>query len=430
MPDPIPRRDFLKAGAAAGVVAALGSTTLGQEKSEPIRLGVIGVGGRGTHLLRLALDAGVEVPALCDINEAHLNRGIDVVQKAREGRKPAGYSQGPTDYRRMLTRDDLDAVIVATPMQVHAEMSIGALRAGKHVLSEVAAAMTIDECWGLVRTARETGKIYMLSENCCYWPHVLMIQKMIQKGIFGGLTYAECGYVHDCRGLMFQGDGSLTWRGEMVRDYRGNLYPTHSLGPVAKWLGVNRGDRMVSLVAMSTKQAGMDYYVKKRFPEGHPAREVAFESGDSTTTLIRTAKGVLIDLRYDLSSARPVPSTVYYSLQGEKASYESRLDSLWIEGRSKGHQWEPVADYAAEFEHPTWTAWQQRAEQSGHGGADFFVVHEFLETVRTGGQPPVDACDAAAWSSIIPLSGRSIAEGGRPQEIPDFTEGKWETRQA
>ncbi len=430
MPTEIRRRDILRLGAATGITAALGGTGVTQDKPAPVRLGVIGTGSRGTHLLRLLLAAGVEVPALCDIRQPHLDRAIAVVEKARDGRKPAGYCAGPKGYQKMLQRDDLDAVVVATPMQVHAPQSIDALRAGKHVLSEVAAAMTIEECRGLVRATEETGHIYMLSENCCYGQHQMTVANMVRKGIFGELTFAECGYVHDCRGLMFQADGTLTWRGEMMHDHRGNLYPTHSLGPVAHWLGINRGDRMVSLVAMETRQVGMSHYVSKRFPEGHPARHVPFRSGDSVTTLIRTAKGALIDLRYDLSSARPVPSTTYLSLQGARASYESRLASVWIEGRSKGHQWEPMAKYAKEFEDPLWTAEGGKAQGAGHGGMDYFVIRAFLDTLQSGGPPPVDVYDAAAWSSIIPLSGKSIAEGGAPQEIPDFTGGKWETRKA
>lgn len=420
------RRDALKLG-AAGLAVGLSAAALAEgPKPKPMRLAVIGTGGRGTHLLQLFLDAGVEVPALCDIQQAHLDRAIDVADKAR-GRKPEGYSRSPKDYQRMLARDDLDAVVVATPMQVHAPMSIDALRAGKAVFSEVAACMTLDECWGLVRAAEETKRPYMLAENCCYGRDAMTVATMVRRGVFGDLTFAECGYVHDCRGLMFDGQGKLTWRGEMVRDFRGNLYPTHSLGPVAKWLGIHRGDRMVSLVAMDTKQAGMDHFVAARFPADHPARKVPFRSGDSVSVLIRTAKGAMIDLRYDLSSARPVPSTTYYSLQGAKASYDSRIASVWIDGRSKGHQWEPFGAYAKEFDDPLWTQSGAQAEGAGHGGMDYFVVRAFLDALARGGPPPVDVYDAAAWSSIIPLSGKSIAEGGKPQEIPDFTGGKWQT---
>jgi predicted dehydrogenase len=430
MNDEIRRRSFLRLGAAAGVAAGLGSLTVAQESPKPIRLGVIGVGSRGTYHVQLALAAGIEIPALCDIKEAHLNRAIDIVEKARPGSKVEGYSKGPTDYRRMLQRDDLDAVLVTTPMQDHGVMSIDALRAGKNVLSEVAAAMTLDECWGLVKAAEETGKTYMLAENCCYWQHTMMILNMVEKGVFGDLTFAECGYVHDCRFINFEPDGTLTWRGEMARDWAGNVYPTHSLGPVAKWLGINRGDRMVSLVASSTKSAGLHDFAMHNFPEGSPARQQKFKLGDSVNVLIRTAKGRMIDLRADMYSPRPVPRTTYHALQGLKASYESRLDSIWIDGRTKGRVWEPLATYADEFNHPLWVEEGEKAEGTGHGGADYFCTQAFWNCLRTGGEPPVDVYDAAAWSAIIPLSHKSILEGGAPQEIPDFTGGKWETRGA
>ena len=423
------RRDFLRASAAAGVAAGLAEAATAAEAPKAIRLGVIGTGGRGTYLLGVALGLGAEVPALCDIHEGRLGNACGVVEKAR-GRRPEGYSRGPTDYRRLLTRDDLDAVLVTTPMQLHAVMAMDALRAGKAVLSEVAAAMTLEECWGLVRAAEETGKLYMLSENCCYYQQNLMILNMVAKGVFGPMTFAECGYVHDCRSLLFQGDGSLTWRGEMARDNNANVYPTHSLGPVAQWLGINRGDRLVSLVAAATPPAALHDYAAKRFPEGNPARQVRFKLGDSTSTLIRTAKGAVIDLRFDMCSPRPVVSTTYYTLQGLRASYESAGQRIWIDGRSAGHAWEPVAKYAAEFEHPAWAKWEQEAKKAGHSGGDFFVIQQFLDAFRAGGPPPIDAADAAAWSAIIPLSAKSLAEGGAPQEIPDFTRGKWESRKA
>jgi predicted dehydrogenase len=430
MPQRMRRREFLRLGAAFGLIGLTRRGRAAEGEAKPVRLGIIGVGARGTSLLQVALDAGVAVPALCDINEAALARGIELAAKARDGKRPEGYSKGPKDYQRMLTRDDLDAVLVATPMPLHAAMSVDALRAGKHVLSEVAAAMTLDDCWALVRAAEETRKVYMLAENCCYWYHVMLILNLVQKGLFGDLTFAECGYVHDCRELGFQPDGSLTWRGELARDRVGNLYPTHSLGPVAQWLGINRGDRLISLVAMDTRPAAFQDWTARRLPEGHPGRQVRFRAGDSTTVLLRTANGAMIDLRYDIVSARPHPTTTYYSLQGLRASYDSRSQSIWVDGRTKDYRWEPLDGYMKEFEHPLWTQFGAKARSTGHDGADFFPMHQFLQAVRTGGPPPIDAADAAAWSSIIPLSAQSLAEGGKPQEVPDFTNGSWKTRRA
>jgi predicted dehydrogenase len=419
------RRRFLQLGMAAGIAARFGKLSAEQGRSAPTRLGYIGVGGRGTYLLRLSLGIQeVEVSAICDINEANLNRAIQIVQEAR-GAKPSGYSAGPTDYRRLLSREDVDAVVIATPMQLHAQMAVDSLRAGKATLSEVAAACTLDECWALVEAVEETGRLYMLSENCCYLRSCMMILNMAQQSVFGDITYAECGYVHDCRQIKFNSDGSLTWRGELARDNIGNLYPTHSLGPVAQWMGINRKDRLVSLVAMSTRQASIERYAALHFGENSPAARVKFAVGDSTSTLIRTANGALIDLRYDTSSARPYPTTTYYALQGLKASYDSRGEQIWMEGFSPTLAWEPLTKHAEKYEHPKWRSWQKEAEKTAHGGTDFFVVREFIEAVRAGGPSPVDVYDAVTWSSIMPLSAESIRSGGKPVEIPDFTRGKW-----
>jgi predicted dehydrogenase len=419
------RRGFLHATASAGLSATLASQVVARAIPEPIRLGVIGVGNRGTHLLRLALNAGADVRALCDIRRDHLQRACEIV-KSERGEEPEGYSRGPRDYLRLLEREDIDAVICGTDMQEHAAICIAAMRAEKDVLSEVAACMTLEECWDLVRAYEETHRIYMLAENCCYWPHLLMVQRMIENGLFGAITYAECGYVHDCRSLAFDDKGELTWRGRMARDFRGNLYPTHDLGPLARWIGINRGDRLVSLTAMESRSDSIERFVRQRFPAGHPARGLRFQLADSTNVLIRTAKGVLIQQRFDMYSARPAAGP-YHALQGVLASYDSRLESIWIEGRSKPNAWDAQQQYAQEFEHPKWSQLADQAKGSGHGGADFFVVHEFLEAVRHGRPSPIDVYDAVTWSSIIPLSGRSISAHSTPQEIPDFTSGKWKT---
>ena len=417
------RRDFL-AGVGAGATTALSARSV-SGANDQIRCGVIGVGGRGTHLLGLVLKtAGVRVTAVCDIQPAHLQRGIERVVRAGQPR-PAGFGErGPKDYRRMLEGRNLDAVVIATPMQDHAVMAIDALRAGKAVLSEVAACMTMDECWGLVRAVEETGSFYMLAENCCYMRPQMQVMNMVRQGLFGGITYAECGYVHDCRFLHFNADGSLTWRGELARDYLGNLYPTHSLGPVARWMGINRSDRFVSLVAMSTRAFGPHKNAVKKFGPDSPQAKISFRNGDSTTTLIRTASGAVVDLRYDTTSSRPHRTTVYYALQGETASYRSVTGEIWIESRSKRYQWEPMSRYAAEFDDPMWTKWAKAAAGSGHGGADFFEIRDFFGALREGRPSPIDVYDAVTWSCIIPLSAESIRRGSQPVEVPDFTRNR------
>jgi predicted dehydrogenase len=417
------RRHFLgTAGAATAAILTAGAN--GQINSQ-IRCGVIGIGGRGTHLLRVLLGMPeVRITALCDIQESHLERGRGLVADAGQPKPPGFGEKGPRDYRRMLEREDLDAVIIATPMQDHAAMSIDSLRAGKAALSEVAAAMTMDECWGLVRAAEETGRVYMLAENACYFRNYLMVMNMVRQGLFGRITYGECGYVHDCRFLHFEADGSLTWRGQLVRDHVGNWYPTHALGPLAQWMGINKTDRFVSLVAMTTPALGARRDAVKRFGKDSPQAAIPFVKGDSTTALIKTATGAVIDLRCDTLSSRPHRTTVYHTLQGETGSYRSLTGDVWIESRSKSYHWEPLEQYAEEFDDALWQRWEKEARTSGHGGADFFVMREFLDAVRDDLPSPIDACDAAAWSCVIALAAESIRGGNIPVEIPDFTGGR------
>jgi predicted dehydrogenase len=423
--DRIGRRRFLAAGAgaAAALAAPLAAPAVLARAGERIRLGCIGLGSRGTYLLQLALEiGGIEVVGACDLIDVNVRRAREIVEKAG-GKAPDGFGEkGALDYRRMLERKDIDAVIIATPTSLHAPMSIDALRSGKAVLSEVVAAETLEDCRALVRAAEETGRPYMMAENVCYFRQYLLVQNLIDQGLFGGsFTYGECGYVHDCRGLLFNTDGSLTWRGLLYRDGAGgNRYPTHPIGPLARWMGINRTDRFVSLVSMATRAFGARRAAIEKFGAGSPQAAVEFRAGDSTSTLLRTEKGAVVDIRYDIASPRPCRSTVYEEIQGEKACYRSREGEVWIAGKSPTYEWEPIGKYAKEYDHPLWQKWEKDAGRTAHDGADFFAVREFLDALREDRRPPIDVFDAVTWSAIIPLSAESIRRGSAVVEFPDF----------
>jgi predicted dehydrogenase len=390
------------------------------------------VGGRRGHAfdraLKLLADS-VTLTAACDISEK--------VLAAWAAQRPE--IQTFTRYEEMLDRDVCDAVYLATPLQIHAQQAIAALRSGKHVLSEVVAAHTLDDCWALVEAVEASGRTYMLAENCCYMRSNMLVLNLVQQGLFGVLTYAEGAYLHDCRDLMFEPTGALTWRGALRRDTPGNSYPTHSLGPVAQWFAVNRHERLVETCTFLTQNASSPRYASAHFGGEHPAADRAyFKGGDSASTLIRTAEGAVIYLRVDWASARPHNMT-HYVLQGTTGAYvsarhQSEDPLIWIEGRSPGAsppslgqeaaRWQPLWDYAAEFEHPLWVRWGQQAATSGHGGGDFLVIEQFCESVLNGAAPPIDVYDAVTWSSLVPLSVQSVQEGGRTVAIPDFRRGR------
>lgn len=243
---------------------------------------------------------------------------------------------------------------------------------------------------------------------------------MARRGVFGELTYAEGAYIHEIRGMRFNADGSLTWRGANVARHIGDLYPTHSIGPICGWLGINRGDRLVSMTAMASKSAATHEYAVRKFGKESAAARVEFRNGDSNNTLIRTAQGRLIALRYDVASPRP-HGMGQYSLQGTRGAYLSAFGEhkVYLEERMPKLAWEPLEKYRAEFDHPYWAQRGAEALKTGHGGGDYFVLSDFLRAVQ-GGENPIDVYDAATWSSIRPLSALSLERGGGAVNIPDF----------
>jgi predicted dehydrogenase len=394
--------------------------------NERIKLAVVG-GHRGASFAQAleALSEQAELTAICDLAE-------DVRLKWKE-RYP--HIQTFASYDELLERGDCTAVFICTPLQLHAAQAVQALEAGKDVLSEVVAATTLDDCWRLVETVEKTGRTYMLAENYCYMRANMMVLNMVEQGVFGETTYAEGAYIHDCRALLLNEQNEFTWRARLRLSMNGNTYPTHSLGPVAQWLRVNRagGDRLDTTATWMSPSRAVAGYIRERLGESHAAaRDEYWTLGDSATTVIQTEKGSVIVLRVDWASPRPHNMT-HYALQGTRAAYisarrhhEREDDLIWIDGMSPGSsptgdaQWEPLWKYADQYEHPYWRAWRVEAERAGHGGGDFFILRDFFTAVQSGSQPPIDVYDAVTWSSIVPLSAESVARGGTPVEVPRF----------
>ncbi|MCE5250202.1 Gfo/Idh/MocA family oxidoreductase [bacterium] len=425
------RRDFIKSGATAVIAAsALQSQAhaAGKEAGNPVRIGVVGVGSRGTGLLQILLDIeGVQIPAICDIDADHLARAQTIVtDKGRP--RPEGYSRGPWDFKRMAERNDLDAVLTATPWEWHTPVMVAAMKAGKYGATEVPACVTIDECWELVETSEQTGKPCMMLENVNYFRNVMMVLTMIRQNLFGELLHFEAGYQHDVRFVKFDQNGNLLWRGKHSVTRNGNLYPTHPIGPIAWWADINRGDRFEYLVSMSTKSRGLNHEITKKFGPNHPNAKMNFALGDINTTLIRTHNGLTVTLYHDTQSPRPYD--LIFRVQGTEGIYSGTLDKIYIDGRSpKEHTWEDIDAYAEEFEHPMWKKLGPVAKNYGHGGGDYMEIHQFVKAVRNKTQTPEDVYDAATWSVISPLTEQSIANKSKPVDFPDFTKGKWMTNQ-
>jgi predicted dehydrogenase len=321
----------------------------------PIRVAVVGGHCGGTYGQAFdVLSYQIILAAICDVSPAVLADWSKV--------RPA--VQNFVRYEDLLEANACDVVFLATPMELHAKQAIQALQTGKHVLSEVIAATNLDDCWELVEAVEASGRTYMLAENYCYSRPAMMVRTMVKQGIFGETTYAEGAYIHDCNPLMVDATGSLTWSGEFTRHGPGNGYSTHSLGPVAQWLGCTglaEKDRLVEVVCFTTPNLARQQYMANRFGGSYPWAEPGFfHRGDSASTLLRTERGSVADLRVDSASPRPHDMT-HYVLQGTRAAYFSPRHAkedplIWIAGRSPGaaigtEESESLWRYAAEVGH-------------------------------------------------------------------------------
>jgi predicted dehydrogenase len=433
MPDAT-RREFLQTVALGLGAAALPPSRhpAGQAPSlfaapplERVRVGFVGVGGQGSvHVRNLLQIEGVELRAICDIVEWKVGRAQDWVTAADQP-KPAGYTRGPRDFERMVAEQDLDLVYTATPWEWHVPVMLAAMRNGKHAATEVPAAMTLDDCWQLVETAEKLGKHCVMMENCCYDRREMLALNLVRQGLMGELLHGECGYLHDLRGTKFAREGEGLWRRAWSMKLDGNLYPTHGLGPIAQCMNINRGNRFDFLVSMSSNHRGLEEYAVAHFPESDSRRQERFVLGDVNTTLIRTLKGQTIYLAHNTNNPRPYSRLNL--LQGTRGIIQGWPDRIHLEDRSPEDEWESLERYYEEFEHPLWKSERVRTATSGHGGMDFLEDWRLIQCLQHGLPTDQTVYDAAAWSAIVDLTVRSVSARGRPQDVPDFTRGKWQS---
>ena len=394
-----------------------------------VNIGMIGISGRGSGMLRELLKCeGVRVPAVCDKYEDRAENGRKIVEEAT-GTTPDVY----LNHKELLARDDLDAVFVATTWITHARIAIDAMRAGKHVAMEVGGAASIEECWQMVRASEETGKFCMLLENCCYDRKEMAIFNMVKQGLFGEIIHMQGGYQHDLRDEISLGRENRHGRLFNFQHRNGELYPTHQLGPISKVLEINRGNRYISVSSFATKSRGLNEWIKANKGEDYDLADYSFNQGDIVTTVLRCANGETVVLTHDCSLPRHYSRA--YRVQGTKGIYMEDGNTLFIENFTKHddgnwmHPGEDFDNYLEQFEHPLWKKYQVDGVHEGHGGMDFLVLSAFAESVRLGGQPPIDVYDAATWMAVTCLSEASIAIGGAPVPFPDFTNGMWIDRE-
>jgi len=398
------------------------------EPIDTVRIGFIGLGMRGSGAVyRYTFMEGVKIVALCDIVPENVERSQQTLQE--KGFPLADEYTGEDDWKKMCERDDIDLIYVCTHWDLHTPIAVYAMEHGKHVATEVPAALTIEECWQLVNTAERTRKHCMQLENCNYDFFEIATLNMAQQGLFGEIVHTEGAYIHDLRWLNFNDSTGYwnMWRLNHLENTDGNTYPTHGLGPICHLMNIHRGDKMNYIVSMSSNQFGMTNYAKEKFGEDSDYALRNYKKGDINTSMIKTEKGKTIMLQHDVTSPRPYSRL--HTVSGTKG-FAQKYPKKGIALEPNAHHFlseQKLDSLLTLYTHPIVIDIEEKAKEvGGHGGMDFIMDYRLIYCLRNGLPLDEDVYDAAEWSSIIELSQKSVENQSMPIIVPDFTRGAWE----
>lgn len=395
-----------------------------------VKLGIIGLGARGKTLLESIFGIpGIEVAGCCDVRAERVKEYLEIFDKNNRTR-PKAYETP----QAMIADPEIEAILAPTSWNSHLKIARQALKAGKYVGIEVGGASSLHELWELVSAAEESSGQCMLMENCCYARNELMVMNMVRKGLFGELIYCECGYEHDLEDLLASDYQNGNERAVHNIHRRGDLYPTHGIGPIAKILNINRGNRFLSLTSHATKGRALSLALKNYLG----ITDVQCNQADITTTVISCANGENITVTHGITLPRPYSRDC--RVQGTKGIWLENGNSIYIEGISPketkidfagnpylSHDWNKVEDFYEQYDHPIWQKYRDEVI-GGHGGMDMLILLAFADAVRRKAPTPIDVYDCASWMAVTCLSEQSVAMGGMPVPFPDFTDGKWVER--
>ena len=392
---------------------------------DKVRVAVVGVGSRGRYMLEhclLNMD-NMCVTAVCETYEDRTQWAAQKVEEV-SGQKPFA----STNWHEVLNPAFADAVLILSAWESHVPIAIEAMEKGIAVGMEVGGAYSLDQCWDMVRTYERTRTPFMFLENCCYGRIEMMVMRMVKQGLFGDVVHCEGGYCHDLRGEIAFGKENRHYRLRNYLHRNCENYPTHELGPIAQILGINRGNRFLSLVSMASSAKGMNTYAKHNANVDPALQTAQFAQGDVVTTIIKCANGETITLSLDTTLPRAYSRR--FTVRGTLGMYMEDNNSIYLDTdfTEADHwdwskQWNNANKYLEKYEHPVWEQYLKEGIRGGHGGMDGLVYDAFIEAVRNGTPCPIDVYDAAAWMAVTPLSEASIAKGGMPVEFPDFTNG-------
>jgi len=353
------------------------------------KVGIVGVSRGGSYMRHYARNERTEITALCDLDAQKL------AQCGKDLNLPDSCLF--TDYDEFLNAD-IDIVMIGTPIPFHAEQAVKALEAGKHVLSEVTMANTVEGCKAVYEAAKKAKTKYMLAENYVYFHFMKEWKKYVDAGMIGNIHYAEAEYIHDIRNLLIDTtSGETFWR-----TYRPPIhYCTHCLGPLMNLIG--NDDYIVKATASGNKNTIL--------PDLWPS------TIDMQVALFETKQGRGIKICRSQVTPRPEPHTVYYSVYGTKGFLENTrhggetVGNRYFEGIDKYTV--PINCYQTEVEAPAYA-------KGGHGTSDYYISQDFLDCIEFDREPILNAKRAAEITLPGIIAHEAAVQGNVWLDVPHF----------
>ena len=406
---------------------------------EHLRAAFIGLGYRGNdHLRNFASLPGTTVVGLCDLYQDHVEEKLSTLQNLRPelNKEEVKTYWGDEDaWRSMLDEVQPDLVFISTNWANHAPMAIGCMEKGAHAFVEVPLATSIEDLWAIIDTSEKTQRHCMMMENVNYGRDELLFLNLCRQGYIGELLHAEAAYIHELRWQMKEEErGTGSWRTYHYAHGKGNLYPTHGLGPVAQYMNLARSeDTFSKLVSFSSPAKGRQLHAKENFPPDHKWNQLDFLNGDINTSLVKTQLGRSIMIQWDETSPRPY--TRHNLIQGTLGTLAGFPTRVAKEGGVEDitqdhHRWvqgENLAALYEKFDHPLYKKLNSSTKNSGHGGMDGIMMYRIVQCLQQGLPLDQNVYEGAFWSAVGPLSAASVESDGMPQDFPDFTRGNWKT---
>lgn len=393
-----------------------------------VRIGMVGLGGRGYGLLNneLVRHRDVQVVAVCDTYQDRIEKAQKLIKK-----KNGNNAVGTTDYMDIVKMENVDIVFIAAAWEAHVDIAVAAMKNGKFTAMEVGGAYNVDDCWRLVDTYEETKTPFFFLENCCYGKYEMMCLEMVKKGLFGEVVSCAGAYIHDLREEVSSGKEKRHYRLNNYINRNCENYPTHELGPIAKVLNINRGNRMVKLTSFDSPAKGLHQYVLDKKSDDKELVDTVFKQGDVITTLIKCENGETIFLK--LATTLPACYSRSFTVEGTKATYREDGNIFFDNGKhlfefNQSKHWNNAKKTLRLNKPEIWKD-KSKLNMKGHGGMDSLVVASMVDCYKNKTHSPIDVYDAAAWMAVTALSEQSINGGNITVEVPDFTRGKYKNRE-